>query len=45
MGDYEYNVLYDGTVEITEYDGSATELKIPSEIDGKKVTGIAVLTF
>ena len=39
-GDYEYTVLGDGTVEITKYNGSATELEIPSKIDEKVVTSI-----
>ncbi len=39
-GDYEYAVLEDGTVEITNYNGNAKELIIPSEIDGKAVTRI-----
>ena len=39
-GDYDYQVLDDGTVEITDYKGSDTNLVIPSEIDGKKVTSI-----
>ena len=39
-GDYTYVVLDDGTDEITNYTGSATELSIPSEIDGYKVTHI-----
>ncbi|MBQ1995805.1 MAG: hypothetical protein II237_06400, partial [Clostridia bacterium] len=33
-GDYEYIVLEDGTVEITKYNGSETELVIPEMIDG-----------
>ena len=44
-GDYEYDVLDDGTVEIMGYNGSATELKIPSEIDGKNVTSIGSWAF
>ena len=39
-GNYEYTVLYDGTVEITGYTGSETEIEIPSEINGKAVTSI-----
>ncbi|MGN0660293.1 MAG: leucine-rich repeat domain-containing protein, partial [Oscillospiraceae bacterium] len=45
FGDYEYDVLSDGTVEITGYTGSATELSILSEIDGKKVTSIGDEAF
>ena len=39
-GDFEYSLLYDDTVEIIRYNGSATELEIPSTIDGKAVTSI-----
>ena len=44
-GDYEYSVLDDGTLEITDYYGSATELEIPAEIDGKSVTSIGDSAF
>ncbi len=44
-GDYEYTVLEDGTVEITGYTGSETEIEIPSEIDGKAVTSIGEGAF
>ncbi|MBQ9376127.1 MAG: leucine-rich repeat protein [Ruminococcus sp.] len=44
-GDYEYTVIEDGTVEITKYNGSATTLDIPSEIDGKAVTQIGKYSF
>ncbi len=44
-GDYEYSVLSDGTVEITGYTGSATDLTIPSTLGGKKVTTIGVYSF
>ena len=44
-GDYEYEVLDDGTVSITEYNGSDTDVIIPSEIDGKKVTEIGQKAF
>lgn len=39
-GDYEYEILDDGTVEITDYFGDAAELEIPDTIDGMKVTSI-----
>ena len=42
-GDYDYQVLDDGTVEIMHYKGSDNNLVIPSEIDGKKVTSIGDL--
>ena len=42
-GDYDYQVLDDGTVEIMHYKGYDTNLVIPSEVDGKKVTSIGEL--
>lgn len=39
-GDWEYYVKDDGTVSINHYNGSAKEVKIPSEIDGYIVTEI-----
>ncbi|MCD8026575.1 MAG: leucine-rich repeat domain-containing protein, partial [Clostridiales bacterium] len=39
-GDYEYEVLSNGTIEITAYTGSDTAIEIPSEIDGYTVTSI-----
>lgn len=44
-GDYEYEFLDDDTVEITKYTGSAAELEIPSELDGKAVTSIGDWAF
>ena len=41
MGDYEYELMDDGTATITRYNGNETELVIPAEIDGHGVTGIA----
>lgn len=43
--DFEYKVLEDGTAEITRYKGKATDLVIPSEIDGYKVTSIGNYAF
>lgn len=43
--DFEYTVLEDGTAEITGYKGIATDLVIPSEIDGYKVTSIGESAF
>lgn len=43
--DYEYTVLEDGTVEITAYNGTETDVVIPSDIDGKTVTSIGNYTF
>ena len=45
FGDYEYSVLNDGTVEITDYNGSAEKVDIPKTIDGKTVTKIGVSDF
>ncbi|MCI6616952.1 leucine-rich repeat protein [Ruminococcus sp.] len=44
-GDYEYEILDDGTASITNYSGYDTELTIPSEIDGYKVTSIGIAAF
>ena len=44
-GDWEYNLLEDGTVEIAGYKGEETELEIPGEIDGKSVTNIRNYAF
>ncbi|MFT3952204.1 MAG: leucine-rich repeat domain-containing protein [Oscillospiraceae bacterium] len=44
-GNYEYEVLGDGTVEVTGYTGSETAMVIPSEIDGKSVTKIGDNAF
>ena len=39
-GDFEYSVLSDGTVYISNYNGSAEKVDIPKTIDGKSVTSI-----
>lgn len=44
-GDLEYEILSDGTLEITAYNGTATEVAIPSQINGKKVTCIGGESF
>ena len=45
-GEYVYTERNDGTVEITEYKGHTTaNLKIPSTLDGKKVTAIGETVF
>lgn len=44
-GDFEYNLLKDGTAEISAYNGSAAELTIPSELDGYTVTSIGKNAF
>lgn len=45
-GDFEYTVLDDGTAEITSYIGTATEVTVPSEIDGYEVSSLyAVFSY
>ena len=44
-GNYEYQILDDGTAEITKYNGEDTEVMIPSEIDGHKVIAIGSDAF
>ena len=44
-GDYEYKVLDDGTVEITNYYGDETKLEIPNEIEGKRVSSLREYSF
>ena len=39
-GDYSYVLLEDGTAEITDYEGGASDLGIPSRLDGYTVTSI-----
>ncbi len=43
--EFQYIVLSGGTAEITRYLGSATNLTIPSTIDGYKVTSIGSMAF
>ena len=44
-GDYEYSLLDDGTIEISKYVGNDSDVTIPDEIDGKKVTSIGEWAF
>lgn len=44
-GDFEYTVLSDGTLEISNYTGTATEVTVPEKIDGKNVTSIGSSAF
>ena len=46
-GDFEYDIysIYNGTVEITKYNGSAENVDIPAEIDGKSVASIGSAAF
>ena len=43
--DFEYSVFDDGTVTITNYNGSAEKVDIPEMIDGKSVTEIGWSAF
>ncbi len=45
IGQYQYSVHSDGTAEITGFEGVSMTLKIPSEIDGYKVTKIGNSAF
>lgn len=42
---WNYREQEDGTLTISQYTGTNTEIVIPSEIDGKKVTGIGNFAF
>lgn len=44
-GDYSYQELDDGTVEITKYSGNYTIINIPSTLGGKQVTSIGSDAF
>ncbi len=44
-GEFSYKVLENGTAEITDYNGSAKVLTIPSELDGYTVTSIGDYSF
>ena len=44
-GDFNYSVLDDGTVNITDYNGSVEKVVIPDTIDGKSVTSIGYEAF
>ncbi len=44
-GDFEYEILEDGTAEITNYTGSSSDLTIPTDIDGYSVTSISKDAF
>lgn len=39
-GEWQYRLLNDGTAELVRYLGTETNLILPEELDGKKVTGI-----
>ena len=44
-GDFEYDFLDDGTLEITKYTGESENVVIPSTINGEKVTSIKYFAF
>ena len=44
-GNFEYDVLDDGTVEITGYSGSAEKVDVPEKIDEKSVTSVGEYAF
>lgn len=44
-GDYDYEVLDDGTVSIVGYGGTDTDVVIPSTLDGKTVSTIGTAAF
>ncbi len=43
--DFEYNISTENLIEITSYKGSATDLTIPSKIDGYTVAGLVSGAF
>lgn len=45
VSDYEYEILQDGTMSITRYIGNGTEVVIPDNIGGLKVTRIDGYAF
>lgn len=40
-GDYEYYINYQGKLEISRYNGTSSEVIIPSTLGGHKVTSIS----
>ena len=44
-GDWKYEVLSDGTVEIVSYTGKENNINIPKKIEGKTVTSIGAHAF
>ncbi len=45
FGDYNYVILDDGSVKITEYNGTEAAVTVPDKIDGKDVTVIGAGAF
>lgn len=44
-GDFEYNEMYDGSLNIVGYNGTEKKVVIPSKIDGKIVTSISLQEY
>lgn len=44
-GDYEYTIQENGTIFISGYSGSDSEITLPIELDGYAVTGVAERAF
>jgi hypothetical protein len=44
-GDFDYTVLDDGTIEITKYYGTYSDVEIPAKINGTAVTSIGSKVF
>lgn len=44
-GDFTYTTITDDTVRLSSYKGSDTEVVIPSEYNGKKVTEVGSYAF
>ena len=44
-GSWTYNVLEGGSAEIIKYNGTDTEVTVPGEVDGHKVTKLGIFTF
>ena len=44
-GNYSYEVLTDGTIRITSYNGNEKNVVVPATLDGKKVSRIRTLAF
>lgn len=42
LPDFEYEVLYDGTIRVTDYLGTDKEITVPATIDGRNVTVLDV---
>ena len=44
-GEYEYQILEDGSACITKFTGEENKVVVPTELDGKKVTSIGANAF